>query len=272
MLAPPHPPRPVHIISTCSAKDSRTWTSPSACIESRISSDTYVVIVPDPEVPLFKKISARSYTVIGEVDFLEGVSVDYVRARMPDNNKSRASWYYQQLIKLSALQRLPATDEDVLVIWDGDTIPLRNINFINADGKLNYFRGSEYHLPYFVTIQRLLGMTKLVDFSFIAQCFPIYRRWIKELINTMQLRTGKMWTDAILDCTDLGELSGFSEYETMGTFLTHTHLSQMAIRNCPWERFGKQKYDIDELRNLNTVETQACYVSFESWEKDVLPR
>jgi len=248
-------------------KDSHTWMFASPCIERRVVGNNYHVIVPDREVPLFKNISANSYKVIGEGTFFGGISIDYVRARMPDSNKNRAGWYYQQLVKLAALLQLPANDDDFLVVWDADTLPLINIDFINPEGKLRYFRGSEHHSPYFAAIHRLLGMGKIINFSFIAQCFPIYRRWIKELIDTIQSRNGKIWYDAILDNTDLGLMSGFSEYETMGTFLTHRHFSEIEICNLPWERLGAQKYDIREIRDSNTASTGLCYVSFESWDK-----
>jgi hypothetical protein len=259
--------RPAHIISVCAMKDARTWMFTSPEIRRRIAGDNYHVIVPDNEVSLFREISDSAFTIIRETEFFDGLSIDYVRQRMPDYNKERSGWYYQQLLKIQALLRLPADGDDVLVIWDADTLPLVDIDFIEPDGKLRYFRGTEHYLPYFETIDRLIRMKKIVDFSFIAQCFPIRRRWIIELVETIESRSGKPWYDTILDSIDFREECGFSEYETMGTFITYKYLSEITICNLPWERHGGRKYDLAALHDWDCVAGGVCFVSFESWDR-----
>ena len=129
-------------------------------------------------------------------------------------------WYFQQLLKFA----FATTDyaKEYYLTWDADTLPLNKIEFFK-DGKPLLTKKSEYHKPYFETTQRLLGLGKLADFSFVAEHMlfkvDIVREMIKNIAANDSLN-GDSWAEKILVACELGRGEGccFSEFETYGTY------------------------------------------------------
>jgi FkbM family methyltransferase len=256
------------VISVCAVKDAATWLHVSRAMIRYLDAETFCVIVPAAEVNVFRAISPDRFDVISEDSLLAGFSLAYVADRMPSANKDHAGWYFQQLVKLLALVSLPANGDDVLLLWDADTMPLHRLTHRTETGHLVYYKGSEHHPPYFDTIRRLLGVEKSVDFSFIAQSFPIYRSWAQEFVSHIESRSGAHWIDAILQSTDLAESSGFSEFETLGAFLAQLHRDRIIVQLDPWERFGYSRNLSPEiLSRSETIGREFAFVAFESWDK-----
>ncbi|MCQ8128646.1 DUF6492 family protein [Methylomonas rivi] len=255
------------VTSVASIKDIGTWIRASKQIPKFIAADRYEVIVPARYVRIFEVLSSPGWIVLDENELAKEFSIEYVRNRMPQGKEARAGWYFQQLLKIHALMNSDF-DDDLVLIWDADTIPLKPLIF-SHDERLLYFTGTEYHRPYFNAISRLLKLDKSVNFSFIAQCFPAYVGWVKEFTRHLEETHQKRWFDAILDCTDLGEISGFSEYETLGTFFVHRYIEKMAINHARWERFGEQIAPIGDILNLPISDDLPMYVSYESWSKRI---
>ncbi len=69
--------------------------------------------------------------------------------------QTRIGWYLQQLIKLYAPYVIPEISSNVLHL-DSDTIFLNPICFLNDQGEALYNPGTEYHMPYFDHMARLL--------------------------------------------------------------------------------------------------------------------
>ena len=254
------------VVSVCCATDAVIWRLAAPRILRHIESRRYQVIVPAGEVELFRSLTPAIYEVVSEDTILNGVTLDTVRQRMPEVMRRRAGWYYQQLLKLGALWRVRCRGNELLVIWDADTVPLRPIRFSDDEGKLLYFGSDDDHLPYFEAIQRLLGMEKLVSFSFVAQCFPVRSAWLRGFIDFIERRHGCSWVEAILRTADFAELSGFSEYETLGTYLCHRHAYGIAYYALPWLRYGYQLYDPGNPASVPEVGDGYYYASFERWD------
>jgi Family of unknown function (DUF6492) len=207
---------PISVVSVAEASCLDTWQVGSWEIPRRISATAYNVIVPDLERDLFARVTNPTIAIQGEDDFtalfrqkLEGVA-----------SANRFGWYLQQLIKLEAVRRNGSVDVDT-ILWDADTIPLRDLDFWSVTGEPQYFVGHSHHLPYFRTIDRLLGMDRVVPNSFIAQSFPISARLSRDFFSYIENKHGTPWYDAVLDSIDFDEPAGFSEYETLGTFVSN---------------------------------------------------
>ncbi|PWC56246.1 hypothetical protein TSH7_28545 [Azospirillum sp. TSH7] len=252
-----------NVVCVATIKDIRVWIHASYAIPRHIKAERYVVVTPERYTHIFKAVSNPRFEVIAESVVAPDIDLEYVAKRMPEGNRSRAGWYYQQILKISSLLQLPSAPDDVLLIWDADTIPLCDLNFIQDDN-LIYFKGREHHLPYFQAIRKLTGLEKRVSFSFIAQCFPIFREWLDEFVAVVENRHGKRWYDAILSATDLSEVSGFSEYETMGTFLANTRPERIYVNHMAWERFGNRICPVERARP-DVLGTGCAFVSYESW-------
>jgi hypothetical protein len=179
------------------------------------------------------------------------------------------------LLKIAACQQ---ADGERLLIWDADTVPLRRIQPFNKDGNPSYYKGRKHHLPYFKVIENILGLDREVDFSFIAQNFPVRVSWLRECLSEIEKRSNLNWVDAIIASIDPRELSSFSEYETIGTYFSSRHKNEIYINSAAWYLYGGRLVgDIGRLNRLNRFILSVCfhYISFESWDGaklDVTPK
>lgn len=250
-------------ISVCTKKDAYTWSYASDRIVKYIPAEHYTLIVPSQQVGLFKKISNSKIDVIDEQLFAPEFSLQYVRNLMPEHKKTRAGWYYQQLLKIKALSQYE-NNTDINLIWDADTIPLREMNFV-LDDKLVYFAGTENHKPYFTCTNKLMNLDKLVSFSFIAQNFVAKSVWVHDFMSMLSKKFETSWFDAILDNIDFEESSGFSEYETLGTYFVRHYMDEMLVCKNSWKRNGNEVCHIDDLDlyELCRIPNKPLFVSYE---------
>jgi hypothetical protein len=79
------------------------------------------------------------------------------------------------------------------------------------------------------------------------------------------------WFDAIMQTTDFALKSGFSETETLGTFVTNLHAGEWSTFKGVWERRGQKRFGY--ARNFTTTKVVKAaqkagldIVSFENWD------
>jgi len=256
------------VICLCSIKDIHTWLYSSRYIKKYISATSYEVIVPESHYLIFKTLTIEPWIVISENEISPFLNLEYVKKKIPFDNQYRAGWYLQQLLKIQAILNNGEINSRIL-IWDSDTIPLRNLNFFIED-KVIFFTGTEHHIPYFDTIKKLLKYDKSVPFSFVSQCLPVYSDWVIEFKKVIEHLHDKNWFDAILDNTNLNQLSGFSEYETLGTFFVNNYKEKLLFNNLKWERNANLLCPIEKLIDYNIINDSPSYVTYESWQSATL--
>jgi hypothetical protein len=254
------------LVSVCSAKDVDVWSIAAFYIIKNIAVDRYFLFVPDDEIALFRQKTPKNFEIIGDRS-LCGSLIDDLRIRIAGKVENRIGWYLQQLVKLCALYMF--REDDLVIIWDADTVPLKPISFVSKEGKILHYSGTEYNRPYFDTIWRLLGMERKVGYSFIAQSFAMKGTWIDHFVKYVETHNGKHWKTAILDAIDFEHGTSFSEYETLGTFATNFFQTEMSRSPGRWYRFGNSA--IGSVRNLEhpaNLRRLADYdfVSFEAWD------
>ena len=251
----------------CAVRDIEVWAVASKFIPRYIEADSYYVIVPDSDAPAFRWITDPRFSVISESVYTRRFEAA-LTAAMARHGSARFGWYIQQFIKIAAMAS-GNPDDYVLIWWDADTIPVRKLSFFSEDGRIVFYTGSEYHKPYFDCIQRLNGLSKTIEESFIAQCLLGKSGWTADFLNSIQERFGKDPFQAIIEATDLSEKSGFSEYETLGTFFFSKYKNQFVPSKRNWERNGYSRlgscqklesfYSRFLLRNID-------FVAFENWD------
>jgi hypothetical protein len=255
------------IICVCCARDAIVWKIASMYITKNIDSVHYKVIVPDNEVELFKKISSKPFEILGESVYTKRFASE-IKKRLSNKISGQFGWYLQQFIKLSAVAGCKA--HEIVLIWDADTVPLKKLVFIDEQGRLNYYRGTEHHQPYFETIERLLHLSKKVNFSFIAQCFAIKAEWIQELFDDIEKKHDQSWELSLLDAINFEEGNSFSEYETLGTFVSEHHASEINYIQSEWLRLGNSTIGHPAFLSPHIISkklNQYDFVSFEKWDK-----
>ncbi len=97
-----------------------------------------------------------------DINFLE--IKNFLAQRIGSNQ--RAGWYFQQFLKMSMCHHPDIND--LYLLWDSDTILLQPLNFFDHE-KVLIKPGTEYHEPYFKTINKLLDIDRQVDYSFISE-------------------------------------------------------------------------------------------------------
>lgn len=185
------------------------------------------------------EIVARSSHVVLVREAEYPFSIDDVRAELSAfpwfaSVKSRAGWYYQQLLKLYADAAIPQLSRAFLVL-DSDSVFMRRFEHFFclkrdlaapaeasdveacADWGVRFWPGVEYHFPYFSHMQRLLpGLHRVQpSLSGVSHHMPSRKDWLQELRK--QVETGHnapFWRVFLRSVdTNLGPpFSGASEY------------------------------------------------------------
>jgi hypothetical protein len=267
------------VVSVCEARDIHVWSIASARIIRFISANSYHIICPDSEVGVFMEASAPGWEVMGERNIGGEDCLRLVRQGVCGENLKRVHWLYQQFLKINAIRGSKLGDEDIMLIWDADTIPLRRLDFVEAiDGRLVYYHGREHHVPYFHTIMRLLGYEREAGISFIAQCMPLRVGWVREMLEDIESRFGVRYEEAVLGLLPGVSGSEFSEYETLGAWVWRHHRDEILIRRRNrWLRSGSRWFGKD----LNSIKSGLLfcllalhydYVAVEKWCRPVTPK
>lgn len=254
------------LVSTCSSKDLSVWQISSAHIVDEIDCNSYTLIVPNDEVSLFTKKSPSEFKVLSEEMFLSNLKKKLCARVVESSNLS--GWYMQQFAKLAFLHS-ERYNEGMTIIWDADTVPLKKILF-TEDAKIKFYLGSEHHQPYFSTINKLLGLEKIITGSFISQCMPVPNRWSLDFFNYLESTKQKYWIDAILDAIDFRAFSAFSEYETLGTFFYSKFSEQMLLEDQKfWQRRGNGLIgSAENIKHISWIlKLKYDYIAFEKWDK-----
>ena len=257
------------VVSVCTIKDIATWKYTAQGLVQFVDAESYYLIVPERYLKFFQAVTDPRITIVSENHFTQ-VSLDAIKSQMPPENAWRAGWYYQQLLKILAVLEFSENEEDLVVIWDADTIPIRDIHFIR-DGRVVYFHGIGQHEPYFDQVRNMLGLERGFDFSFIAQCFPSLRKWIVEFCQTVEARHAMPWYDSIIATTDLTQLSGFSEYESLGSFIFATHFGEIGLHSGKWYRGGWQRAPRHLAVEFGKTEENCYFMAYEDISEVIVP-
>ena len=135
------------VICVCDRKDALTFEIAAQYIKKNIKSKNYSVLVPSIEIEYFTSLNLEGFNVISEDKYAyiaDALSQKY--------SGKRYGWYFQQFIKIAELD--DGSPEDINLIWDADTIPLRELSF-EKNNYLHFYQSKEAHVPYFDLIKKL---------------------------------------------------------------------------------------------------------------------
>ena len=257
-----------YLVSVAARPTLEVWRATAVMLARNVPAETYEVIVPAGDVELFREVTPEGISVLSEEGFISDFAKPLKQKLGPGNN--RYGWYLQQFIKLEAIRR--HADCDRVVIWDADTVPLRPLGLFDVHGTPVFYPGKEHHQPYFDAIRTLLGLEKVVDFSFVAQCIPLTGKWAASFFAEIETKHGIPWWQAILDNFEANEGSGFSEYETLGTFVHH-HFGPVTVKpQGLWSRNGYHHVaSPSDLLNTDISQKEPMrgfdYIAFEDWNR-----
>ena len=158
---------------------------------------------------------------------------------------NRSNWYIQQFIKMNFARYI---HDDYYLIWDSDTIPIKRVEFFDDDMRPCFDMKTEYHEAYFKTMSRILpGVVKADKRSFISEHMLIRTEYMRDMLNEIESQEtlrGKDFQEKILYAVDDYDLprSGFSEYETFGSWVLSRHKDSYILRDWQSFRFAGRLY------------------------------
>ncbi len=178
-------------------------------------------------------------------------------------------WYYQQFLKM---QYSAVCKDEYYMVWDGDTIPCREIKMFQPEtGKPYLDLKHEYHPEYFETITRILpGFRKVIERSFISEHMlirpDIMQSLIKDIEKNDSIPGTKFW-EKIINSIPAEKItdSSFSEFETYGTYVAIKYPDVYKLRDWHSFRLGSQFFSIESItdRDFEWLGKDFDAISFE---------
>lgn len=201
-----------------------------------------VFIITNKNSTAFKLCKNNLYNFIDE-NKLMGYSKTDIKYKA--NEKDRAGWIYQQLLKLNSDKFVKSKN---YLILDSDTVLINKICFIK--NKKYIFQNSiEWHKPYFENFFKIFKYKAENKLSCIAHMMIFNVEKLKEMKLEISKKNNKKWDDVILSLIDNKESSFFSEYETYSNWLSKNYPTR--VRFVPFYNKALPKKDLTTLNELN---------------------
>ncbi len=195
----------------------------SLCVQSiqrYLCPEVNRIVIISPKIPQDILIRYNDVEFLHESNVFKCLTLAQI-PKISHGNENRAGWYFQQFLKWEA-RKFSQTNN--YAVMDADTAFIRPMTLMR-NNKYLFYRGSQYHTPYFKTYEKLLGYLPKKQPSFIANYMIFSTEIVDEIINQIEKRCPdkKKWYKIILDTIDKNELSSFSEFETYGYYMSQYH-------------------------------------------------
>ena len=227
------------VILVCKGEDFKHIAIVAENINKFFAADSMYIICPSENIEEHNHLSKqiKNLQFIDENKLLPQQSINFDHYQLP-GFPSRRFWYYQQFLKIAfCASKLPSNTH--VLIWDADTIPLRNIIFFKDDKIQLTTSNDEFHQPYFDTIKKLFGRNfKTQNESFISQHLMVNCEHMGHMLKELEERFNSSWPEAIMSNLCGTSYALFSEYETYANYVLQTYPNKYDVRQLPWYRKG----------------------------------
>lgn len=242
-------------------------------IRENLRGDNIYLILNNYYFNIYSKqfLTDNKVILVDEDTLVPGVTYKSLRVYFQEHRPNfTTGWYYQQFLKMAF--SLSEYAKDYYLIWDSDTLPLSKLEF-GKNGKLLFTQKKEYHREYFDTIEKIFGLKKEVDYSFIAEHMLIKTSIMREIINKLSKEDSLLWPYYIIRHIPAEVNGGFSEFETYGTYVTHYYPDLYTTRTLnTWRNagfvFGRNISD----RDVKALSVDLDIISLESWNGRLFPQ
>lgn len=179
-------------------------------------------------------------TFFDEDKVIPGLSLNCIKQIKKDvsGTERRAGWYYQQFLKMAYAE---VCTDDYYLIWDSDTIPIKDIDFFDDNGRpyLDYREHVKYDDCFFRTQDLLFPnryLHKEIDSSFICEHLLVNVKIMKELLYDLKhnasVKKGDFYKNILYTIpSDIINLSGFSEFETYAAYVLKRYPQSHTLRH-----------------------------------------
>jgi hypothetical protein len=226
------------------------------------------VITARHDFPAFQKVLGGGVALIDESEMIPGVTLAALKVIPLARLSQGPGWYFQQFLKFQFA--FHQTDDDYYLIWDADTVPLRPLQFFDAQGRMLLTQAQEFHRPYFQTYENILGRPAQREFSFIAQHLLVQKSVLREMLAEIERHCAgeETWPWKIMRNLAGEGSNRFSEFETYGHYLKEKYPGRAVFRELPWLRHGATACGFQPTpADLTQLSEKYFFASFEESER-----
>ena len=254
------------LVIPCSLPDTKLFFKHKKYYEKYINYSNIVLIGQSKISKLI--VNETSISFIQEDSLVPKQKINEFLLKMRNISTDRDGWYEQQFLKMAYSI---ICKKDYYLIWDVDTIPIKPFKIFKKNRPF-FDMKTEHHTPYFNTIEKLIPGLKFRGKSYISEHMIIKTEFMKSLLEQIELNNnlpGKLFWEKILMSIDVQDMnhSGFSEYETYGTYVDSMYPYTYRHRN--WFSLREAKIYFGNSENLNNddIKWLSKYYQALSFEK-----
>ena len=156
---------------------------------------------------------------------------------------NRSGWLFQTLLKWAD----NVCSSEYYFVTCADTVLIRPQVFLRKD-RMVLLNSDSYHPPYYQVYEKLIGEPKKQFATFTANQIFISKTKLAELKKVIKDNTGLEWYRAIVEKADRTQGSGYSGYETYGSWLAKNYPDEVVV-----EYWFNKSLRRDKLRNINSL-------------------
>jgi hypothetical protein len=257
--------RPLDIVCASRARELPVLKLASENLRKFVPFKRLHVFTARANFPAFAGALGPSVELIDEDQVVEGMTLAQLRKLAEPGFPQGAGWYFQQFLKFSFAFR--ETEDDYYLIWDADTVPLRPLEFFDAQARMLFTKATEHNRPYFETYKNLLGTEANYEFSFVSQHAIVRKSILREMLQAIEknIPGNENWAWKCMRNLRGEGANRFSEYEMWGHYLKNTYPEMAAYRELPWSRAGTREVSArPSAADLQLLSERYAFVAFES--------
>lgn len=255
----------------CRLRDAPVLTAAVSGIRRYFRVNNVYVGITMRHATHLQKLLGKKAIVIPEEEILPELRLtDLRRANLP-HFPGVAGWYYQQFLKFAFAEK---SSLPFCLIWDADTVPLREITFFDEKERVYLTDAEEYHPAYFATFENMFGYKAPSKRSFISQHIMIETKMLSEMLAEFRMRcaSSNHWSYYIVN--NLAKTSDgknlFSEYETYANYMLAKHPERISFRSLRWKRIpNPYLWKIAPQKILQEIGAGLDFIGFESKRKSL---
>lgn len=239
-----------------------------------LSPENIYIITKVSNFSLFEGFTGN-VKLLDENKLVKGLNFNFVRNSLKAHlGINLTGWYFQQFLKMGfALTSFAKGD---YLVWDADTVPLNHLVFKDNTGHYLFMPKTEYHKPYFNTIDKLFDAPKKADYSFISEHMIFNVKIMRELIARIGQAKIKgcpensLWFEKCIYAIQPGVLQGFSEFETYGTYCLNYYPNIFRLRKFRTFRRGGLIFGMmASFKEIDSLKDDLDTCSFELYDYPV---
>jgi hypothetical protein len=238
-----------------------------------------IYIITDPlsileikEHSLFwKKGKTEIYTIDENLFEKEDLERKYTRI---DETSREFGWWFQQIIKLDAINRIPEIS-DPFVVWDADVIPLLKWDIYNLETReykfaiLQETAKNEFNrVEYRNSIYALLGLETVEPLekgTFVPHHFVFHHIVINTLLERLNKGSILKWQEKIMSLSIT--YYRFSEYKCVATYMYHYFPD--LLKYYPFNEYGEKGIRYRDSLEIQRKIKEKCQIEIYGLSYDV---